>query len=114
MFNGLAKEQQAILEYAAEAANTANYGYAMDLYSKDLQTLINKDGVKVHRTPQAVMDAQLKSWDKVLEKLNKDPFFKKVVDSQKAWSQRVAFYDLMNAADYKLAYNHYFPGEITF
>ena len=114
MFNGLAKEQQAILEYAAEAANTANYGYAMDLYSKDLQTLIKKDGVKVHRTPQAVMDAQLKSWDKVLEKLNKDPFFKKVVDSQKAWSQRVAFYDLMNAADYKLAYNHYFPGEITF
>ncbi|MGI9384191.1 MAG: TRAP transporter substrate-binding protein [Methyloligellaceae bacterium] len=113
-FNGLPKEQQAILEYAAEAANTANYGYAMGLYSKDLQTLIKKDGVKVYRTPQAVMDAQLKSWDKVLSKLNKDPFFKKVVDSQKEWSHRVAFYDLMNAADYKLAYNHYFPNEITF
>ena len=60
------------------------------------------------------MDAQLKSWDKVLTKLNKDPFFKKVVDSQKEWSHRVAFYDLTNAADYKLAYKHYFPGEITF
>ena len=113
-FNSLPKEQQAILEYAAEAANTANYGFAMDLYSKDLQTLIKKDGVKVYRTPQAVMDAQLKSWDKVLTKLNKDPFFKKVVDSQKEWSHRVAFYDLMNAADYKLAFKHYFPGEITF
>ncbi len=44
----------------------------------------------------------------------KDEFFKKVVDSQKAWAERVAFYDLMNAADYKLAYEHYFPGKLGF
>jgi TRAP-type mannitol/chloroaromatic compound transport system substrate-binding protein len=113
-FDSLPKEHQAILEYGAEAANTANYGLAMDSYSKDLQELINKDGVKVYRTPDTVMQAQLASWDKVLENLNKDPFFKKVVDSQKAWSQRVAFYDLMNAADYKLAYQHHFPGKINF
>jgi hypothetical protein len=60
------------------------------------------------------MDEQLKSWDSVLSDLMKDPFFKKVVDSQKAWSQRVAFYDLMNTADYKRAYMHCFPGKITF
>ncbi|GAB4228336.1 MAG: TRAP transporter substrate-binding protein [Methyloligellaceae bacterium] len=113
-FESLPKEHQAILEYGAEAANTANYGMAMDLYSKDLQTLIHKDGVKVHRTPESVMKAQLDSWDKVLSKLTKDPFFKKVVDSQKAWSHRVAFYDINNAADYKLAFKHYFPGEINF
>jgi TRAP-type mannitol/chloroaromatic compound transport system substrate-binding protein len=113
-FESLPKEHQAILEYGAEAANTANYALAMDRYSKDLDTLINKDGVNVYRTPQSVMDAQLKSWDKVLGELMKDPFFKKVVDSQKAWSHRVAFYDLMNAADYKLAYKHYFPGRIIF
>ena len=113
-YNSLPNEQKKILEYAAEAANTANYGMAMDSYSKDLQTLLNKDGVKVHRTPSAVMQAQLDSWDKVLAKLNQDPFFKKVVESQKAWSQRVAFYDINNAADYKLAYKHYFPGEIDF
>ena len=60
------------------------------------------------------MKAQLDSWDKVLARLNKDPFFKKVVDSQKEWSHRVAFYDLLNAADYKLAYDHYFPGKLPF
>ena len=54
------------------------------------------------------------SWDKVLEELNKDAFFKKVVDSQREWSHRVAFYDLINSADYKLAFKHYFPGEINF
>ena len=113
-FDSLPKEQQAILEYGAEAANTANYGLAMDSYSRDLQTLINKNKVNVHRTPTSVMQAQLKSWDEVLKKLNEDAYFKKVVDSQKAWSERVAFYDIMNAADYKLAYQHYFPGKITF
>jgi TRAP-type mannitol/chloroaromatic compound transport system substrate-binding protein len=82
----------------------------MDNYSKDLQFLINEAGVKVYRTPQSVMEAQLKSWDTVLEKLMQDAFFKKVVESQREWSERVAFYALLNSADYKLAFNHYFPG----
>ena len=64
------------------------------------------------RTAQSIMNAQLDSWDKVLAKLTKDPFFKKVVDSQKVWSHRVAFYDIINSADYKLAFEHYFPGEL--
>jgi TRAP-type mannitol/chloroaromatic compound transport system substrate-binding protein len=86
----------------------------MDQYSKDLQKLINEHKVNVYRTSQSIMDAQLKSWDTVLEKLNKDPFFKKVVDSQRVWSERVAFYDIVNSADYKLAYEHYFPGKLPF
>jgi TRAP-type mannitol/chloroaromatic compound transport system substrate-binding protein len=111
-YESLPAEHQAILEYATEAANTANYGLAMDLYSADLQKLINEHGVKVLRTPDSIMEAQLVSWDKTLETLNQDPYFKKVVDSQKAWSERVAYYDIINAADYKLAYNHYFPGKL--
>jgi TRAP-type mannitol/chloroaromatic compound transport system substrate-binding protein len=86
----------------------------MDSYSRDLQTLINEDGVNVYRTPQDIMQAQLDSWDKVLDDLTQDEFFGKVVDSQKAWSERVAFYDIMNQADYKLAYEHYFPGKLAF
>jgi TRAP-type mannitol/chloroaromatic compound transport system substrate-binding protein len=113
-FESLPKEHQAILEYSAEAANTASYGWAMDQYSKDLQKLINEHDVNVYRTETSIMKAQLDSWDKVLERLNKDPFFKQVVDSQKAWSERVAFYDIVNAADYKLAYEHYFPGKLPF
>ena len=111
-FDSLPAEVQAILEYGAEAASTANYALALDKYSKDLQGLMKDDGVKVHRTPKSVMEAQLKSWDAVLEKLNQDAFFKKVVDSQRAWAERVAFYYLTNAADYELAFNHYFPGKL--
>ncbi|MEO1282918.1 MAG: TRAP transporter substrate-binding protein [Pseudomonadota bacterium] len=111
-YDSLPAELQAICEYGAEAASTANYGLALDKYSADLQGLMNEDGVNVHRTPTAVMEAQLKSWDTVLAKLEKDAFFKKVVDSQKAWAERVAFYYQMNAADYALAFDHYFPGKI--
>jgi len=113
-FESLPEEHQAILEHAAEAANTANYGMAMDSYSRDLQALINEDGVNVYRTPQDIMAAQLDSWDTVLEDLMQDEYFARVVESQKAWSERVGFYDLMNSADYKLAYEHYFPGRLTF
>jgi TRAP-type mannitol/chloroaromatic compound transport system substrate-binding protein len=111
-FDSLDEDLRAILEYAAEAANTANYGLAMDRYSADLQALINEAGVTVHRTDPSIMEAQLAAWDSVLEQLNQDPFFKKVVDSQRAWGERVGFYSHMNEADYRLAYNHYFPGKL--
>jgi TRAP-type mannitol/chloroaromatic compound transport system substrate-binding protein len=113
-FNKLAKEHQAILRYSAEAASSANLWLAYDQYSKDLQWLKNKAGVKVYRTPQNVMDDQLKAWDKIIVKLEKDPFFAKVLKSQKEFSHRAAYYELLNAADYKLAYEHYFPGELGF
>jgi len=61
-----------------------------------------------------VMEAQLQSWDEVLEDLTQDDFFNRVVESQKAWAERVAYYDLLNSADYKLAYEHYFPGRLGF
>lgn len=86
----------------------------MDVYSADLQSLMKDHGVNVYRTDESIMVAQLKSWDTVLADLEKDPFFAKIVASQKEWSHRVAFYDLMNSADYKLAFKHYFPGEINF
>ena len=113
-FNALSKEHQAILRIAAEAASSANYWTAMDRYSKDLQWLKSKAGVNVYRTPKGVMVDQLKAWDKMLVRLEKDPFFKKVVKSQKEFAHRVAYYELLNSADYKLAFEHHFPGELGF
>lgn len=113
-FNALEKEHQAILKYAAEAASSANYWRGQDQYSRDLEWLKDSAGVKLYRTPTSVMKKQLEAWDKLLPDLEKDPFFKKVVASQKAFAKRVAFYDLLNSCDYKLAYDHYFPGELGF
>jgi TRAP-type mannitol/chloroaromatic compound transport system substrate-binding protein len=107
-FNALPKEHQAILQYAAEAASSANEWKGMDYYSKDLQELITKDKVRVIRTPKDVFDAQIKAWDGLIEVLAKDPFMKKVMDSQKAWVKRVVYYGMFNATDYRGAYEHHF------
>jgi len=109
-FEGLAKEQQAIIQYAAEAASSANEWKAMDQYSKDLQELISKEKVNVVRTPQDVFDAQIKAWDGLIAQLGSDPFMKKVMDSQKEWVRRVVYYNTLNATDYVGAFNHHFPG----
>ena len=109
-FNGLPKEHQAILQYAAEAVSSANEWKGMDYYSKDLQELITKDKVSVLRTPKDVFEAQIKAWDGLIKQLEADAFMKKVMDSQKAWVRRVVYYGMYNATDYKGAFDHHFPG----
>ncbi len=113
-YDALPKEHQALLKYTAEAASSANYWRGQDQYSRDLQWLKNKAGVKIYRTPDSIMKKQLDAWDTVLVNLEKDPFFAKVVKSQKEFAYRVAYYDILNSCDYKLAFEHYFPGELGF
>ena len=112
-YNALPKDVQAILMYAAEAANSSNYWTAMHNYSKDLQDLINKHKVNVIRTPKSVFVEQLKAWDVLTKRLSdEDPFFKKVVESQRDWAKRVAYYIQLNEADYKLGFEHVFKTKI--
>jgi TRAP-type mannitol/chloroaromatic compound transport system substrate-binding protein len=107
-FDQLPAEHQAILEHAAEAASTASYARALDHYSVDLVELQEQQGVKVSRTPQSILDAQLAAWDQVIASLVKDPFLARLAESQKAWAKRVVAYELTNAADFRLAYEHFF------
>ena len=111
-FDSLAKEQQQILKLAAMATSADGGWKAWDIYSKDLETLINKHKVEVRRTPVPVFKAQLAAWDKVVDQISGDsgqgPMIKKILDSQKAWGKRVGFYAINNEADFKSAYEHYF------
>lgn len=112
VFDGLDDDLKAILEYGVEAASTAITASALDNYSADLLKLEKDHGVAVHRTSKEILDAQLKAWDELIPTLEEDAFIKKVLDSQRAWVERVVFYELMNSADLGLAYEHYFPGRL--
>jgi len=108
LFNKLPAEQQAILEYASEASSADFTWKAQDRYSADLINLEGL-GVNVYRTPDSVMADQLAAWDIVTARLSEaDPYFAKVVESQKAWAKRVVRYESLNAPDYAGAYSHYF------
>jgi len=112
-FDGLAPELQKILEYASEAENSNFFWHNTLRYADDLVKLKNKLGVNVYRTPDGVMQDQLKAWDVIVKKFNaSDPFFKKVVDSQKGYAKKVMAYLLLNSPDYGMAYRHHF-GEPT-
>jgi TRAP-type mannitol/chloroaromatic compound transport system substrate-binding protein len=112
VFDDLDDDLKAILEYGVEAVSTANTALALDNYSADLQKLQAEHGVTVHRTPKEILDAQLKAWDTIIPTLEADEFMKRVLDSQRAWVERVVFYELMNAPDLALAYEHYYPGKL--
>lgn len=91
-YNGLPKELQGVLRVAADAASADMSWKAMDRYSKDLEEL-KKAGVKVVKTPDAVLNAQMDAWKKVVAAKSADPFFKKVLDSQMAWAKRVIAFE---------------------
>jgi len=112
-WDSIPKDLQAILQYGVEAASSSNFWTGIDNYSRDLQILIDKYKVNVIRTPKSVMAEQLKAWDVLTERLSKaDPFFAKVVASQRAFAKRAAYYVLLNDADYRLGYEHVFKTKI--
>jgi len=108
-FDALPPELQAIVEYAAESASADMSWKAMDRYSKDLEGMKAEQGVKTHKTPDEVLQAQLAAWDKVIAAQSQEPFFAKVVESQKAWTKRVVGLQFEMEVDQKAAFDHFFP-----
>lgn len=106
-FDALPAELQALVSAAVEASSADMSWKAMDRYSSDLAA-IKAAGVTVVKTPESVLKAQLASWDKVVEAQSADPFFKKVLDSQRAWAKRVIGFNQEYSVDPKLAYEHNF------
>jgi TRAP-type mannitol/chloroaromatic compound transport system substrate-binding protein len=106
-FEALAPDLQAILKYATESASADMSWKAMDRYSKDLEAMKAEQGVKVHRTPKAVLEAQLAAWDAVIAAQSQEPFFAKVVESQKAWTKRVVSLQFDVEVDQRMAYDHF-------
>jgi len=108
--DALPAEIRSILRHAALAASTAQLGMAYSRYPKDLDE-IRKRGVNVVRTPDAVLGAELAAWDRVIADRSKEPFFAKVIASQKAWVRRIQPYleaNNLNSGELAAAYKHFF------
>ncbi|MEX0859521.1 MAG: TRAP transporter substrate-binding protein, partial [Cucumibacter sp.] len=112
-FDALDDDIKAILTRSVDAAGTTVTYSSLDDYSRDLQTLKNDLGVTVHRTSQEILSAEIDAWDQLILELEQDEYIKRVLDSQRAWVERVTYYELMNSPDYTLAYEHYFPGRLA-
>src|SRR5262245_38112587 len=69
-----------------------------------------KHGTHMLRTPPAILIEFLKTWDKIAaEESAKNPFFKKVLDSQREYAAKVVPAKRFMFPPYSFAANYYFP-----
>ncbi|HWL72246.1 MAG TPA: C4-dicarboxylate ABC transporter [Burkholderiaceae bacterium] len=108
-YDALPARMRAIIENAVEAASADMSWKAVDRYSKDYIEMQTKQGVKFYRTPTAILQQQLTSYDQAAAKKAADnPLFKEIEASQRAFAERAVRWDLDTNVDRRMAYRHYF------
>jgi len=108
-FDALPAKMKTIIENAVEAASQDLQWKSIDRYSKDYIELQTKQNVKAYITPAAILQKQLDIFDGVMAKYSeKNPLFKEVLESQKAFAARSVKWGLDTIVSPRMAYNHYF------
>jgi TRAP-type mannitol/chloroaromatic compound transport system substrate-binding protein len=107
-FDALPAKIRAIIENGVEAASQDVTWKAIDRYSKDYVELQTKDKVKFYKTPDSILQDQLKAYDGALAKRKDNALFNEIVESQKKFAERVVKWDLDNNVNRRAAYNYYF------
>ena len=88
-YDSLPPDFRAIIKYATMAQSADMQWKFYDRNSKDYQALLQK-GIKIVKTPDSVRQAQLKGWAEIIKSDSAaNPEFAKIIESQKAWAQRV-------------------------
>ena len=108
-YDALPAKMKAIIAGAVEAASADMSWKAIDRYSKDYIELQTKDKVKFYKTPDAVLQDQLTLWDAILvKKSGENALFKEIVESQRAFAERVVKWDQDTYVSRRMAVNHFF------
>jgi TRAP-type mannitol/chloroaromatic compound transport system substrate-binding protein len=108
-YEALPAKMKAIIANAVEAASADMSWKAIDRYSKDYIELQTKDKVKFYKTPDSVLQVQLKVWDTILEKKSaENALFKEIVASQKAFAERAVKWDQDTLVNRRMAVSHFF------
>jgi len=107
-YSALPQELRSIIDYAVQASSADMSWKAIDRNTKDYEEL-KKAGVKFYKTPDAILKAQLDAWDRVIAKKSKEnPFFEKVLESQRAFAEKAGRWQSDYMVDFKPAWNRYF------
>ena len=108
-FESLPKDIQNIIRYACMAQSAE---FTWKLYKRNTEDMIEmqeKRGVKFIQTPKSVLQAQLKAWEKIIDKESKEnPFFAKVIKSQKEFAAQAADWRRKIMVPMDMAYEFWF------
>ncbi len=77
-----------------------------------IEEMRKKHGTQILRTPPDILIAFFKAWDEIAkEESAKNPFFKKVLESQREWAAKVIPAKRFMFPPYSFAANYYWPEE---
>jgi TRAP-type mannitol/chloroaromatic compound transport system substrate-binding protein len=111
-YDALPAELKSILQYAVEASSADMSWKAAHRYSQDYIELQTKNNVKFYKTPDSVLQAQLKVWDAVAAKKSaENPLFKRIYDSQREFASRAVRWQQDTMVGSRMAFNHFFAGK---
>ena len=105
-YNALPADLKAVVSNAVQAASADMSWKAIDRYSQDYIEL-QKMGVKFYKTPDAILQAQLKAWDDITKKKSaENAMFKKVLESMEKFAMRACRWQNDTNVDFKMAFRH--------
>jgi TRAP-type mannitol/chloroaromatic compound transport system substrate-binding protein len=104
-----AQQQEAIRSATVEAFT--RWWAKWQLQNADaLEEMRTKYGTQLLRTPPEILTAFLKAWDEIAkEESEKNPFFKKVLESQRAYASKVVPAKRFMFPPYSFAANYFWP-----
>jgi len=104
-----AQQQEAIRSAATETF--VRWGVKWQKQNADaIEEMRTKYGTQILRTPPEILIAFFKAWDEIAaEESAKNPFFKKVLDSQRAYASKVIPAKRFMFPPYTFAANYYWP-----
>jgi TRAP-type mannitol/chloroaromatic compound transport system substrate-binding protein len=110
VWKGLTPAQQEAVR-AAVSETFLRWGVKWQKQNADaIEEMRTKHGTQILRTPPEILVEFLKTWDKMAaEESAKDPFFKKVLESQRVYASKVVPAKRFMYPPYSFAANYYFP-----
>jgi TRAP-type mannitol/chloroaromatic compound transport system substrate-binding protein len=110
MWKGLSPQHQEMVKSAANETFLIWWSKWQKQNADAIKELQEKHGVRILRTPPDILVAFLKEWDKLAaEESAKNPFFKKVHDSQRQYASVVVPAKRFYFPPYSFAANYYWP-----
>jgi TRAP-type mannitol/chloroaromatic compound transport system substrate-binding protein len=112
VWNKLTPDLKEMVKVASVYATTMR-NLAFNRETAEACQALLKEGVKIHRTPDEILINFLNEWEKIqADYAEKNPFYKKVIDSQKAYAEQIVPFRLSWFPQYEFAGNYYWKDKV--
>jgi TRAP-type mannitol/chloroaromatic compound transport system substrate-binding protein len=109
-WKGLSAQQQEAIRSATTETFLRWWARWQKQNADAIEEMRTKHGTQILRTPPEILVAFLKAWDQIAaEESAKNPFFKRVLDSQRDYASKVVPAKRFMNPPYSFAANHYWP-----